>query len=376
MSKRDYYEVLGLHKGASEDEIKKAFKKLAMKHHPDRNQGDAQKASEEKFKEVKEAYEVLSDAGKRGAYDQYGHAGLNPNMGGGPGGAGFGNFGDAFSDIFGDLFGAGGGRQGGQGMYRGADLRYNLELSLEEAARGTETKIRIPVMVACETCKGSGAKPGSKPTTCPTCQGHGQVRMQQGFFSVQQTCPRCHGTGKIITDPCQSCHGEGRVKQHKTLSVRIPAGVDEGDRIRLAGEGEAGVHGGPPGDLFVQVHLKPHAVFTREGGHLHCEMPVSFATAALGGDITIPTLDSQAVLKIPAETQTGKVFRLRGKGIKGVRDSQPGDLYCHVVLETPVALTERQKELLREFDTICSGAADKHNPRAQGFMDKVKAFFG
>jgi len=202
------------------------------------------------------------------------------------------------------------------------------------------------------------------------------VRMQQGFFSVQQTCPRCHGSGKIITDPCHTCHGEGRVKQHKTLSVRIPAGVDEGDRIRLAGEGEAGVHGGPPGDLFVQVHLKPHAVFTREGGHLHCEMPVSFTTAALGGDITIPTLDSQAVLKIPAETQTGKVFRLRGKGIKGVRDSQPGDLYCHVVLETPVNLTERQKELLREFDTICSRAADKHNPRAQGFMDKIKAFFG
>ncbi|MBM4189989.1 MAG: molecular chaperone DnaJ, partial [Betaproteobacteria bacterium] len=264
MSKRDYYEVLGLHKGASEDEIKKAFKKLAMKYHPDRNQGD--KTAEDKFKEVKEAYEVLSDAGKRGAYDQYGHAGLNPNMGGGPGAAGFGNFGDAFSDIFGDLFGAGGGRQGGQGVYRGADLRYNLELSLEEAARGTETKIRIPVMVECGTCHGSGAKAGSKPTTCPTCQGHGQVRMQQGFFSVQQTCPRCHGSGKIITDPCHTCHGEGRVKQHKTLSVRIPAGVDEGDRIRLAGEGEAGVHGGPPGDLFVQVHLKPHAVFTREGG--------------------------------------------------------------------------------------------------------------
>ncbi len=378
MSKRDYYEVLGLSKGASEDEIKKAFKKLAMKHHPDRNQGDkaVQKAAEEKFKEAKEAYEILSDAGKRGAYDQYGHAGINPNMGGGHGGAGAGNFGDAFSDIFGDLFGASGGRQGGQGMYRGADLRYNLELSLEEAARGTETKIRIPVMVACEPCKGSGAKPGSKPTTCTTCQGHGQVRMQQGFFSVQQACPRCHGSGKIITDPCQSCHGEGRIKQHKTLSVRIPAGVDEGDRIRLAGEGEAGVHGGPPGDLFVQVHLKPHAVFTREGGHLHCEMPVSFTSAALGGDITIPTLDGQAVLKIPAETQTGKVFRLRGKGIKGVRDSQPGDLYCHVVLETPVKLTERQKELLREFDTICCGAAEKHNPRAQGFMDKVKAFFG
>lgn len=378
MSKRDYYEVLGLHKGATEDEIKKAFKKLAMKYHPDRNQGDAQKVAEERFKEIKEAYEVLSDAGKRGAYDQYGHAGINPNMGGGAGGAGFGGFGDAFSDIFGDIFGSAGGRQGGQGgqgMYRGADLRYNLELSLEEAARGTETKIRIPVMVTCEVCNGSGAKPGSKPVTCQTCGGHGQVRMQQGFFSVQQACPRCHGTGKIITDPCNHCHGEGRVKQHKTLSVRIPAGVDEGDRIRLTGEGEAGVHGGPPGDLFVQVHLKRHAVFTREGGNLHCEMPISIATAALGGDITIPTLDGQAVLKVPAETQTGKVFRLRGKGIKGVRDSQPGDLYCHVVLETPVNLTERQKELLREFDAICCRAAERHNPRAKGFMDKVKDFF-
>ncbi|TSA23139.1 MAG: molecular chaperone DnaJ [Betaproteobacteria bacterium] len=376
MPKRDYYEVLGLHKGASEEEIKKAFKKAAMKHHPDRNQGDAaaKAAAEEKFKEVKEAYDVLSDVGKRGAYDQYGHAGLNQGQGGG-GAAGAG-FGDAFSDIFGDLFGQG--RQGGGGhqVYRGADLRYNLDLSLEEAARGTETKIRIPVMVACEPCKGSGAKPGSKPVTCQTCQGHGQVRMQQGFFSVQQACPRCHGTGKMITDPCGHCHGEGRVKQHKTLSVRIPAGVDEGDRIRLAGEGEAGVHGGPAGELYVQVHLKAHSVFTREGGHLHCEMPISFGTAALGGEIKIPTLDGQAVLKIPHETQTGKVFRLRGKGIKGVRDSQPGDLFCHVVLETPVHLTERQQELLREFDTICCSATEKHNPKAQGFMDKVKGFFG
>lgn len=376
MSKRDYYEVLGIAKTASEDEIKKAFKKAAMKHHPDRNPGD--KAAEEKFKEIKEAYEVLSDANKRSAYDQFGHAGVDPSMGaGGQGGAGFRDFGDAFSDIFGDLFGGGGGRRGsgGGGVYRGADLRYNLELTLEEAARGTETKIRIPVMVECESCKGSGAKPGSKPQTCPTCQGHGQVRMQQGFFSVQQTCPRCHGSGKIITDPCGSCHGEGRIKQHKTLSVRIPAGVDEGDRIRLAGEGEAGVQGGPPGDLYVQVHLKQHTVFAREGGDLHCEMPISFATAALGGEITIPTLEGQAVLKVPAETQTGKVFRLRGKGIKGVRASAPGDLYCHVVIETPVKLTERQKELLQEFDTICCNAAEKHSPRAKSFMDKVKSFF-
>ena len=374
MSKRDYYEVLGVTKSVTDEELKKAFKKLAMKHHPDRNQGD--KASEEKFKEAKEAYEILSDKSKRQAYDQFGHAGVDPSAGArGAGGAGFRDFSDAFSDIFGDMFGAGGSRNGGNGAYRGADLRYNLELSLEDAARGTETKIRIPVMVGCGVCKGSGAKPGVDPATCPTCCGHGQVRIQQGFFSIQQTCPRCHGSGRIITDPCGSCHGEGRIKQHKTLSVRIPAGVDEGDRIRLAGEGEAGLHGGPPGDLYVQVTLKPHAVFTREGGDLHCEMPVSFVTAALGGEITIPTLDGQASLKVPAETQTGKTFRLRGKGVKGVRAQASGDLYCHVVVETPVNLTGRQKELLREFDDCCRSSGTRHNPREHGFMDKLRAFF-
>lgn len=372
MSKRDYYEVLGVAKTASDEEIKKAFKKLAMKYHPDRNQGD--KAAEEKFKEAKEAYDVLSDAGKRSAYDRYGHAGVDPAMAGAGGAGGFRDFADAFSDIFGDVFG--GGRSGRSHVYRGADLRYNLEISLEEAARGTETKIRVPVLVECEHCHGSGAKPGTSPTTCPTCGGHGQVRMQQGFFSIQQTCPRCHGSGRVITDPCTHCHGEGRVKKHKTLSVRIPAGVDDGDRIRLSGEGEAGINGGPPGDLYVQIHLKPHAVFQRDHDDLHCELPISFATAALGGEISIPTLDGHALIRIPPETQTGKVFRLRGKGIKGVRSSHPGDLHAHVVVETPVNLTERQKELLREFESCCTEHHGKHNPRAKGFMDKVKEFFG
>jgi len=372
MSKRDYYQVLGVSKTASDDEIKKAFKKAAMKHHPDRNDGN--KESEEKFKEAKEAYDILSDPQKRAVYDQYGHAGVDPSMAG-AGGAGFGDFADAFSDIFGDIFGGAGGR-GRPQVYRGSDLRYNLELSLEEAARGAETKIRIPVLTECEQCHGSGAKPGTQPITCPTCGGHGQVRMQQGFFSVQQTCPRCHGAGRVVADPCTHCHGEGRIKQHKTLSVRIPSGVDEGDRIRLAGEGESGINGGPPGDLYVQVHLRQHPVFTRDHNDLHGEMPISFSTAALGGEIGIPTLDGQATIKIPAETQSGKVFRLRGKGIKGVRSNAPGDLHCHMVVETPINLTDRQKELLREFEEISRGHEGKHNPRAKGFMDKVKEFFG
>jgi len=373
MAKRDYYEVLGINRDATEDEIKKAYRKLAMKYHPDRNPDNPK--SEEQFKEAKTAYEMLSDASKRAAYDQYGHAGVDQQAGGG---AGMGGFGDAFSDIFGDIFGGGAGRAGAGGrsnVYRGADLRYNLEITLEDAARGSETRIRIPTMEECETCKGSGAKKGTAPATCPTCGGHGQVRMQQGFFSIQQTCPKCHGTGRFIADPCTSCHGAGRVKQHKTLSVKIPSGIDEGDRIRLSGEGEHGVNGGPPGDLYVQIHLKPHAVFQRDHDDLHCEMPVSFAAAALGGEIEIPTLDGVAKLKVPAETQTGKVFRLRGKGIKGVRSIGHGDLLCHVVVETPVHLTERQKELLREFESINDEDAGKHNPRAKSWMDKVKDFF-
>src|SRR5688572_10388418 len=369
MAKKDYYEILGVNRDASDEEIKKAYRKLAMKHHPDRNPDKPK--SEEHFKEAKQAYEILSDPGKRAAYDQYGHAGVDPAAA--AGGAGFGNFADAFGDIFGDIFGAGG--RGRSNVYRGADLRYNLEISLEEAARGTETKIRIPAMEQCETCHGTGAKPGTQPTTCQMCGGQGQVRMQQGFFSIQQTCPKCHGSGKVVQSPCATCQGAGRIKKHKTLSVKIPAGVDEGDRIRLSGEGEGGVNGGPSGDLYVVIHLKPHAVFQRDHNDLHCEMPISFTTAALGGEIEIPTLDGYAKIKVPAETQTGKVFRLRSKGIKGVRSTSHGDLLCHVVVETPVNLTARQKELLQELETINDDDAGKHNPRARSWMDKVKEFF-
>jgi molecular chaperone DnaJ len=372
MAKRDYYDVLGVNRDADEEAIKKAFRKLAMKHHPDRNHGNPQ--AEELFKEAKEAYEVLSDDQKRAAYDRFGHAGVDPAAaaGAGFGGRGFDNFAEAFGDIFGDIFGGGRARSS---VHRGADLRYNLEITLEQAARGTETKIRIPTVETCADCSGTGAKPGTQPQTCPTCDGHGQVRMQQGFFSIQQTCPRCHGTGKHIPDPCVKCGGAARVKAHKTLSVRIPAGVDEGDRIRLAAEGEPGARGGPPGDLYVQIHVRPHAVFTREHDDLHCEMPVGFVTAALGGEIEIPTLEGSAKIKVPAETQSGKVFRLRGKGVKGVRSSTTGDLFCHVVIETPVNLTGRQKELLREFDTITQQDSERHNPRAKSWMERVREFF-
>src|SRR6478672_2552450 len=353
MAKRDYYTVLGINRDASEDEIKKAYRKLAMKHHPDRN---PEKGAEESFKEAKEAYEILSDAKKRAAYDQFGHAGVDASAGFGAAGArgaeGFGGFADAFGDIFGEIFGQGRGGSRGNGVFRGADLRYNLELTLEDAARGSEVKIRIPTMESCESCHASGAKPGTQPQTCPTCHGRGEVRVSQGFFSIQQTCPQCHGTGKIVPEPCTACNGAGRVKKHKTLSVKIPAGVDQDDRIRLTGEGEPGVNGGPPGDLYVVVNLKPHPVFQRDGADLNCEMPLGFTTAALGGEIEIPTLDGQAKLKIPPETQTGKVFRLRGKGLRGVRSREHGDLLCHVVVETPVSLTDRQRELLREFEAI------------------------
>ncbi len=379
MAKRDYYTVLGVNREASEADIKKAYRKLAMKHHPDRNPDE--KGAEDKFKEAKEAYEVLTDAKKRAAYDQDGHAGVDPSMGFGAAGArgaggpeGFGGFADAFGDIFGEIFGAQRGSRG-SGVYRGADLRYNLEIALEDAARGTDAKIRIPTMEACETCHGSGAKPGTQPKQCPSCNGRGEVRVSQGFFSIQQTCPACRGTGKIIPEPCATCHGAGRIKKHKTLSVKIPAGVDQDDRIRLTGEGEPGTNGGPPGDLYVVVNLKPHAVFQREGADLHCEMPISFALATLGGEIEIPTLDGHAKIKIPAETQTGQVFRLRNKGIRPVRGSVTGDLYCHVVLETPVKLTPRQKELLREFEAINEKDPAAHNPRAKSFMDKVRDFF-
>ncbi|MEE9929334.1 molecular chaperone DnaJ [Microvirgula aerodenitrificans] len=376
MAKKDCYDVLGLNRDASEEEIKKSYRKLAMKYHPDRNPDS--KEAEEKFKEAKEAYEILSDGQKRAAYDQYGHAGVDPQAGG-AGGAGFGGFGDAFADIFGDIFGggrAGGGGGGRSNVYRGSDLRYNLEITLEEAARGCEKQIRIPTMDECDVCHGSGAKPGTEARTCSTCGGVGQVRMQQGFFSIQQTCPTCHGSGKQITDPCRACNGAGRVKKQKTLNVKIPAGVDDGDRIRLAGEGEPGTNGGPHGDLYVVTQIRQHAVFQRDGTDLHCEMPISFTSAALGGEIEIPTLDGAAKIRIPPETQSGQVFRLRGKGIKALRGSQHGDLMCHVLIETPVKLTERQKELLREFESISLDAPGTHNPKAKSFMDKLKDFFG
>ena len=375
MSKRDFYEVLGVSKNASEADIKKAYRRLAMKYHPDRNAGEGAAEAELKFKEVKEAYEVLSDAQKRSAYDQFGHAGVDPSMGGGHGGFGGGNanFSDIFGDVFGDIFGGGG--RGGSRVHRGADLRYNLQLSLEDAVAGTTVKIRVPTMVKCNVCSGSGAKKGSKPKTCDTCGGHGQVRMQQGFFSVQQTCPTCHGKGNVITDPCPACHGVGRVEQHKTLSVKVPPGVDTGDRIRLAGEGEAGENGGPAGDLYVQVQVKEHEIFSREDNHLFCEVPISFVTAALGGELEVPTLDGKVKLKIPAGTQSGKLFRMRGKGVKPVRGGPIGDLLCRVMVETPVNLTDKQKDLLRELDETMQGSGEKHSPHSTTWLDGVKKFF-
>jgi molecular chaperone DnaJ len=374
MAKRDYYEVLGVGKNASEEEIKKAYRKLAMKYHPDRNPDS--KGSEDKFKEAKEAYEMLSDPQKKDAYDRYGHAGVDPNMGGGGFGANQGGFADAFGDIFGDIFsGARGGGRGGPQVYRGADLRYNLEISLEQAASGFDTTIRVPSWDECDVCHGSGAKPGTSPTTCPTCAGHGQVRMQQGFFSIQQTCPKCHGSGKIVPDPCVTCNGAGRIKRNKTLEVKIPAGIDDGMRIRSSGNGEPGMNGGPPGDLYVEIHIKPHPVFQRDGDDLHCEMPISFAKAALGGEIEVPTLTGKVAFTVPEGTQSGKTFRLRSKGIKGVRSGYAGDLFCHVVVETPVKLTERQKEILYEFDQLTNEGGAKHSPQSKSWKDKVKEFF-
>jgi molecular chaperone DnaJ len=374
MAKRDFYETLGVAKNASDDEIKKAYRKLAMKYHPDRNPDSKQ--AEDKFKEAKEAYEMLSDPQKREAYDRFGHAGVDPNMGGAGGaGAGFsGGFSDAFGDIFGDIFG-GGRQRGGPQVYRGADLRYNLDITLEQAANGFDTTIRVPSWDECETCHGSGAKPGTSPTTCGTCGGHGQVRMQQGFFSIQQTCPKCHGSGKVIPDPCSPCSGSGRVKRNKTLEVKIPAGIDDGMRIRSTGNGEPGMNGGPPGDLYVEIHIKQHGVFQRDGDDLHCEMPISFAKAALGGEIEVPTLSGKVSFSVPEGTQSGKTFRLRSKGIKGVRSGFPGDLFCHVVVETPVKLTDRQKDLLREFDQLTTEGGAKHSPQSKSWMDKVKEFF-
>ncbi|MCX7093154.1 MAG: molecular chaperone DnaJ [Methylobacter sp.] len=375
MAKEDFYKLLGVDKNASDAEIKKSYRSKAMKFHPDRNKDNPVEA-EAKFKQIKEAYEVLSDPKKRSAYDQFGHAGIDPSMGGGRGAGGFGGFGagESFSDIFGDIFG-GGGRQQRSNVQRGSDLRYNLELTLEEAVFGTDAKIRVPVLVTCGECSGSGAKKGSSPVICSTCHGHGQVRMQQGFFSVQQTCPTCRGTGKQIKDPCGVCYGQGRVQENKTLSAKIPAGVDTGDRIRLAGEGEAGEHGGPAGDLYVQVQVKDHQIFTRDGANLYCEVPISFPTACLGGELEVPTLNGKVLLKIPAETQTGKLFRLRGKGVKPVRGGPVGDLLCKVQVETPVHLTKEQKALVEQLSDSLSGSGKHHSPQESSWTDGVKSFF-
>jgi molecular chaperone DnaJ len=372
MAKRDYYEVLGISKSASADEIKKAYRRLAMKHHPDRNKDDSE-GSEARFKEAKEAYEVLKDSEKRAAYDQFGHDGLR----GGPGGqGGFGaeGFGDIFGDVFGDIFG-GARRGGGPQVFRGADLGYELKLDLETAVAGETVTIDVPTQVTCDTCDGSGAKKGSEPVTCSTCGGAGQVRMQQGFFSIQQTCPACKGAGTTISDPCTDCYGRGRVRQTRTLSVKVPAGVDDGDRIRLSGEGEAGRNGGPAGDLYVEIRVEPHKLFEREGSNLSCEVPVSIATATLGGEVELPTLDGNVALKVPAGTQSGKVFRLRGKGVTTVRDPRQGDLFAKVAVETPVNLTAEQRELLEKFEESVRAGGDKHSPRAGGWIDTVKRFF-
>ena len=377
--KKDYYDTLGVPKNASDEDIKKAYRKLAMKHHPYRNQGDTGKVAEEKFKEAKEAYEMLSDAQKRAAYDQYGHAGVDPNRGGGPGAEGFGGFAEAFGDIFGDVFGAqqarGGQQRGGRQVYRGGDLSYAMEVTLEEASTGKEAQIRIPSWDDCNTCRGTGAKPGTKVVSCTTCHGHGVVQMRQGFFSVQQTCPQCKGTGKLIPEPCMSCHGVGKTKNNKTLEVKIPAGIDDGMRIRSTGNGEPGTNGGPPGDLYIEIRLKKHDIFERDGDDLHCVVPIGMPTASLGGEIEVPTLAGKAAIDIPEGTQTGKQFRLRGKGIKGVRSSYPGDLYCHITVETPVKLTEHQRKLFKELDESLKKGGAKHSPTEESWTDKLKGFF-
>lgn len=372
MSKRDYYEILGVAKGSSTAELKKAYRRVAMKHHPDRNPDN--KESEDKFKEASEAYEILSNEQKRAAYDQYGHAGVDGSSGMGGGGGGAGGFSDIFGDVFGDIFGGGGGGGGRRGPARGSDLRYTLDLNLEDAVKGTTVKIKVPTLVSCKPCGGSGAKPGSSPVTCSTCGGHGQVRMQQGFFSVQQTCPTCRGKGQTISDPCRNCHGQGRVEETKTLSVKVPPGVDTGDRIRLAGEGEAGADGGPTGDLYVQVSVIDHEFFQREGKNLYCEVPISLFDACLGGEIEVPTLDGRVKLKVPEETQTGKLFRLRGKGVAPVRGGSTGDLLCRVVLETPVNLSKKQKEMLDELRGSMKG--QKNSPKQDSWFEGMKNFFG
>ncbi len=370
---KDLYQILGVSKSAGKDELKKAYRKLAMKYHPDRNPGN--KEAETKFKEAKEAYEILNDEQKRQLYDQYGYEAATGQggMGGGFHSGGAADFGDIFGSVFGDMFGGGGG--GRSRARRGSDLLFNLELSLEEAVNGTQQTIKVPTQVACKACDGSGAKKGSSKKTCATCHGQGQVRMQQGFFSVQQTCPTCQGAGEVIENPCEVCHGQGRVHDTKTLAVKIPAGVDNGDRIRLSGEGEAGEHGAPAGDLFVEVTVKPHKIFTRKGNDLYCEMPVSFVTAALGGELEVPTLSGKGNLKIPAETQTGKLFKISGKGVKSVRSHAAGNLLVRVVVETPVNLNKEQTELLKKFQTSLGKGGNRHSPQESGWLDDLKGFW-
>jgi molecular chaperone DnaJ len=370
MSKRCYYEVLGVARSANNDELKKSFRRLAMKCHPDRCPDDP--AAQDKFKEAKEAYEILSDQRKRSMYDQHGHAAFE--HGGGNGTGGFnGDVGDIFGDIFSDIFGGmGGGRARAR---RGSDLRYLIELDLEEAVFGIERQIEVPTLVECGSCGGSGSQ-GGKTSTCATCHGHGRVRMQNGIFSIQQACPHCAGTGKVIANPCRECSGEGRVHDERTLSVKIPAGVDSGDRIRLTGQGEAGPGGTVPGDLYVEVRVREHAIFQRDGDDLHCEIPIRFGQAALGADLKVPTLDGEAHITMPPETQTGKLFRLRGKGVKSVRSGRTGDLLCRVVIETPIRLTIEQRDLLHQFDATFSGeGAAAHSPRNTSWLDGVKRFW-
>ncbi|GAA4808376.1 chaperone protein DnaJ [Marinicella pacifica] len=371
---KDLYKILGVSRSAGQADIKKAYRRLAMKYHPDRAGDDA--AAQEKFKEAKMAYEILRDERKRQMYDQYGFDAVSGQNGRGPGGFGggfHGDVGDIFGDIFSDIFG--GGRRGGRsaGPQRGSDMQVEMTIELEEAIEGVEKDITLPTMSPCEPCHGSGSKDG-KTSPCQTCRGVGQVRMQQGMFSVQQTCPDCRGKGSSISNPCGHCGGQGRRQENKTFKVNIPAGVDEGDRIRLTGKGEAGPQGGPAGDLYVDIHVKPHDIFTRQGDNLLCEIPVDFATACIGGELNVPTLSGAVKLKVPAETQSGKQFRLRGKGVQSVRSHSPGDLFCKVHVETPVNLSHEQKEILKQFDDSLKQAGDKNNPRRKGWFDNVKSF--
>ena len=368
MAKNDYYQTLGVSRDASTADIKKAYKKLAMKHHPDRNKGDA--SAEEKFKELSEAYEVLSDSSKRQTYDQFGHEGMDSRFGGGGGFTGGGSFNDIFGDVFGDIFG--GGRQQSR---RGSDLEYQIELSLEDAVAGKEVKLKIPVNINCHDCNGTGAKNGTAFRTCPQCNGTGQVRMSQGFFSVQQTCPTCSGRGQIIEQSCATCSGTGKIKKTKNLSVNIPSGVDTGDQIRLSGEGEGGGPGAQPGDLYVSVRVKPHKIFQRQQDDLLCEIPVNFTTATLGDKVIIPTLNGKVELKIPNGTQSGKQFRIKGKGVKSVRSNSTGDLYCRVHVETPINLTKEQKDLVRQLDNSFRKSKSKHIPKENSWVDTIKDFF-